>query len=297
MTNDISFIGNEIKNIRKNKGLTQEELAFSTTLSVDTIRRLESGNVDVKLSSIVAVFEELGLEFDIIFNQSQGSVFATVNEYITQINFYMSEYEYEKSISVLEELKQVETNTFTPSYLKKYNQYIKFYQTIIENPKADSIEFINGLNEAINITLKDFKIENFKKFNYSNFEFRILSSMVPYYEQTDNKYLSYEILNFILDNISINNKIFPKISYNISRAYTYDKNFEEALYWNDKSIESCIINNDLSMLIHAYYQKGDIYIKTRNIDAIDYINKSFDLCDMTGRKALKNNLKTLLYNQ
>ena len=68
MNYNLAYIGNEIRTIRKEKKLTQEDLALSSDLSVDTIRRIESGKVDIKLSSLLVILEELGLEFDTIFN-------------------------------------------------------------------------------------------------------------------------------------------------------------------------------------------------------------------------------------
>ena len=94
MDYNLAYIGNEIRNIRKEKKLTQEELAFAADLSVDTIRRLESGKVDIKLSSLLLILEELGLEFDTIFNSFQGSTWSYIDDYITDLDYYMGEFNY-----------------------------------------------------------------------------------------------------------------------------------------------------------------------------------------------------------
>ena len=51
-------LGGRLKVLRLRKNITQQELATATTLSLNTIKSLESGRG--KLSSIVAVLRELG---------------------------------------------------------------------------------------------------------------------------------------------------------------------------------------------------------------------------------------------
>jgi transcriptional regulator with XRE-family HTH domain len=51
-------IGRRIKALRLRKNITQKELAEATTLSLNTIKALESGSG--KLSTVIAVLRELG---------------------------------------------------------------------------------------------------------------------------------------------------------------------------------------------------------------------------------------------
>ena len=127
MNYNLAYIGNEIRTIRKEKKLTQEDLAFAADLSVDTIRRLESGKVDIKLSSLLLILEELGLEFDIIFNSFQGSIWSYIDDYITDLDYYMDEFNYEKVEETLGEFEKVNKDILPSFYQKKYSQYFKFY--------------------------------------------------------------------------------------------------------------------------------------------------------------------------
>ncbi|MBP2069053.1 helix-turn-helix domain-containing protein [Anaerococcus nagyae] len=295
MDYNLDYIGNEIRNIRKEKKLTQEDLAFAADLSVDTIRRLESGKVDIKLSSLLVILEELGLEFDTIFNYFQGSIWSYIDDYITDLDYYMDEFNYEKVEETLGEFEKVNKDILPNFYQKKYSQYLKFYQSIIYNPKRSSQSFIKGLNEAMVISHKDFKIKKYKNYNYTNFEYRILSAMVPYYRENGDIGFSYDILLFILNNIGENNNLYPKISYNISRSYSNDGDVEKALEWNKKSIDSSIRNNDTINLINSYYQRGDILFKEKNPEFLSYLNKSMDLCLLTNRPELKEKFNKLIY--
>ena len=51
-------LGNRLKALRLQKNTTQQELAEATTLSLNTIKSLESGRG--KLSTLIAVLRELG---------------------------------------------------------------------------------------------------------------------------------------------------------------------------------------------------------------------------------------------
>ena len=118
MDYNLAYIGNEIRTIRKEKKLTQEDLAFAANLSVDTIRRLESGKVDIKLSSLLLILEELGLEFDTIFNSFQGSTWSYIDDYITDLDYYMGEFNYEKVEETLGEFEKINKDTLPNFYQK-----------------------------------------------------------------------------------------------------------------------------------------------------------------------------------
>ena len=295
MDYNLAYIGNEIRNIRKEKKLTQEELAFAADLSVDTIRRLESGKVDIKLSSLLLILEELGLEFDTIFNSFQGSTWSYIDDYITDLDYYMGEFNYEKVEETLGEFEKINKDTLPNFYQKKYSQYLKFYQSIIYNTKGSSESFIKCLNKAMVISHKDFKIEKYKTYNYTNFEYRILSTMAHYYRENGDIGLSYDILLFIANNIGENNNLYPRVSYDISRSYSYEGDVEKSLEWNKKSIDSSIRNNDTINLINSYYQRGQILFKDENPNFLSYLNKSMDLCLLTNRPELKEKFNKLIY--
>lgn len=55
-------IGENLKRIRKEKGITQEQLAKMLDLSVMSIRRFESGAVEPKLKMINKIAEALGVK-------------------------------------------------------------------------------------------------------------------------------------------------------------------------------------------------------------------------------------------
>lgn len=63
-------LGKKISEMRKAKGLTQEELVELCNLNVRTIQRIEAGEVTPRSYTIKALFEALGIEW----NQSENTV-------------------------------------------------------------------------------------------------------------------------------------------------------------------------------------------------------------------------------
>ena len=64
--------GEKIRDLRIKKGMTQEELAEKTELSVRTIQRIESGEVDPRSFSLQMIAKALEVDFS-IFNDSEFS--------------------------------------------------------------------------------------------------------------------------------------------------------------------------------------------------------------------------------
>lgn len=59
---DAKELGIKIQELRKQKGMTQEDLAEKTGLSVRTIQRIESGEVDPRSYTLSQIAEALGVD-------------------------------------------------------------------------------------------------------------------------------------------------------------------------------------------------------------------------------------------
>ena len=63
-------LGIYIAQLRKEKGLTQEELVERCNINVRTIQRIEAGEVSPRSYTIKNILEVLGKSFDILFTTS-----------------------------------------------------------------------------------------------------------------------------------------------------------------------------------------------------------------------------------
>src|SRR5688572_6486937 len=58
--------GELIKQLRQKKGITQEELAAKTDISVRTIQRIESGEVDPRAFTLQSIASALEVDFEVL---------------------------------------------------------------------------------------------------------------------------------------------------------------------------------------------------------------------------------------
>lgn len=64
--------GQLIKDLRLKKGITQEELAARTDISVRTIQRIENGDVDPRAYTLQAIADGLGVEYELLLSSESG---------------------------------------------------------------------------------------------------------------------------------------------------------------------------------------------------------------------------------
>jgi transcriptional regulator with XRE-family HTH domain len=67
-------IGNYIKEKRVQKGMTQEELALKCDITVRTIQRIESGEVDPRSYTLQAIASALEVDFNELVNVDASSI-------------------------------------------------------------------------------------------------------------------------------------------------------------------------------------------------------------------------------
>lgn len=70
---DAKELGLKIQELRKQKGMTQEDLAEKTGLSVRTIQRIESGEVDPRSYTLNQIAEALGVDLAELIKEQEGN--------------------------------------------------------------------------------------------------------------------------------------------------------------------------------------------------------------------------------
>ena len=65
------IVGQNIRVLRKEKGLTQEKLAWSVDLTSDYVGNLERGQVNVSLDALGRIAKCLGVEPDALLKKSR----------------------------------------------------------------------------------------------------------------------------------------------------------------------------------------------------------------------------------
>lgn len=77
--------GAHVRGLRQSRNLTQDELAARSTLSVDSIRRLEGGSLSPSLETVAKIAEGLALSMATLFEGFENSD----RDYIAEICDYL----------------------------------------------------------------------------------------------------------------------------------------------------------------------------------------------------------------
>ena len=94
-------LGKKISDLRKDKGLTQEELVAKCNLSVRTLQRIEAGEVTPRPITIKLIFEALEVSFEITMND-KGLIKNWLEQfYISFIDLFNLKTNTMKKIAVL----------------------------------------------------------------------------------------------------------------------------------------------------------------------------------------------------
>ena len=89
MENIIYEVGNNIKTIRKSKGLTQAQLAEKINVDSKYISRLETGSSIASLSTILKLANVLDVETKVLFtfeNKKKNIILKRINKELLKIN-------------------------------------------------------------------------------------------------------------------------------------------------------------------------------------------------------------------
>lgn len=65
----IDFLADRIKTLRKEKGITQEELANEAEIGIAQLKRIENANVNTSISTIFRISKALNIPLNEMFNK------------------------------------------------------------------------------------------------------------------------------------------------------------------------------------------------------------------------------------
>ena len=112
------YIGIVIKEIRKQKGLTQLDLSEQTNISVRTIQRIEKDAVDPSLYSLKMISEVL--EFDFLKVRNKNSL-TFINK-ILGIDLNENIMTHQEKVNIEDRLRKIESHLFSIDRTYKRNR-------------------------------------------------------------------------------------------------------------------------------------------------------------------------------
>lgn len=266
------FMGSDLRNIREEKGITRKEIADEINTSEETIRRIEKGENDPRLSTIVPICNFLNVELSDVINSS-GFTYNNLLSLRKEINYLLNNSSLEKATGLIKNMDQIKIKS-NLQFEKEFNATKHYFNGILYLKKNQFTSYsINEFEQSFISLDSRFKVDRFKNYRYDDFSMRILLALALAEQKNGNFELYQDIINEINNCIDCNNEDYFLYCYNIA-SFFYRKGYP------DKSLKLCneaIYNarkiNKVPYLNMIYYIKGFNHIK---LNQLDEARMSFD---------------------
>lgn len=290
---NLDAFGKKVVEIRKSHNLTRNQLHKLSFVSTETIRKIETGKylpshrILDDLSNILKVdLNQIILEFRL----DNFSVFDDIKNRM-ELKFDNDEfYTLEKEYDDFKDLLLITKNKY---FRQLINQLILLIEAVILYKKEEKHEkAIQNLIKSMQISTPEFTLSDYKSFTYNSTEIRILMNIALILRKLEPKEKPLEIMEFCMGEIDKNDKLYPKLCYNLSGIYLLMQKYNESLECSILGIEYCLEKRKLNGLNLLYYIKGIAEYNLHYIEYIKSLNKSLTFCEILGQ----DNLKKVIIN-
>lgn len=281
VTYNLENFGSELKKIRKSLGFSQIDVQEKVGVSVDTIRKIESGRVIPRYDTLellsVAYKEDL-LE---LLKNSRSNKFLM--EFHDELDYIIACYDKYAAIALKERLHSNFNTDFklsmvSPHELKQFMIFVDAIDQFHCEVTATYQNTINNLVNALQLTIPDYRLRRFRRYNYNYIEFRILLLISLFIAEEGNYTFSNQILYHILNRISDKSYSTKYIDYliiniyfNIAYNFHMLNNYAKVIEVSDEGISFSLDKKTNHVLYSLYYRKGIAQYKLGYDDYLDSI--------------------------
>ncbi|BCB05880.1 helix-turn-helix domain-containing protein [Bacillus sp. KH172YL63] len=246
---DFGAVGRKIKELRKNSGLSQEELAEGICTQAQ-ISKIEKGDVFPYASTLYQISQKLGVDVNYFFDIGTTPRLDYVQEVFKQLQIMRRSLRFEEMMDI------VRTEEVNPLFLqnKKNMQLLLWHKGIyLWEVKKDVEAAISTLREALNITHVKGKVMLEREIEI------LLTIGAIYYNEDYEKALAVfeeakghiQVLPHIND-YTIKTRLF----YNMSRVLTKLNRINDSNRYCEDAIKWCLNKDSLYLLGELHYQIG-----------------------------------------
>ncbi len=286
---NLQGFGEEVRSIRNNLKLTQKDVYELSSVHVDTLRKIEHGKVmpiQETLDLLSPIFKK---DLNKLLLDYRLNDYSTFQEIRNRLESKIDRDEYQTLSVELNDLKTLLNNESNTYFTNLINQLILLIESIILSKEYSNFnKSFDKLIEAIKITTPDFSLDSYKSFIYNSTELRILMNMALVLDEIESIEKSLKIMEFCMEIVDSNERLYPKICYNLSYTYHRLDMHKSALKYSDLGIEYCNKHRDYNGLNLLYFRKGIAEYLIGYESYMDSLKKCIYLCEILGQYELKN---------
>lgn len=276
---DLTILAKKIKEVRKNRKISQLDLSIEANIDRKTISRIENGINEPSFSTLYKISYILNHDFIKDYLNSSLKDYLIFNEtfekIIDKVENKLPFDDEEKIIIYLKDFTDIE---FIKTSCKQVILFLKSMNEDLSKSEEREI-LIKALNSFTN------KYDNFKIQSFSIFELRILMDIAMTYTNIDNKkYL--ELLNFVYDKTNKDSSLFPIISLNLANAYIILEDYEKCPEIINDAISYFLFRNKIPNPI-LYFTRA-LYKRLKNMDYKEDYDKAILIASLAKNYNLIN---------
>lgn len=279
-------IGNRLKQFRKQRGLTQKELAKDICTQA-MISNFESGDSSPSSLVLFQLANRLQIDINAFFTNDlvikENTSILNIKKIITKL---VSQHEYQ-SVDYIVQNELAKQEDLSP----EDKQFLYWHQGICSwQLQKDSQQALSLLKQAL---------------EYSNINPQIISihnSMaIIYFEQElyDEALSEYEVCLLLIKELATPDiQLINKIYFGISRVYTYQEQYKEALLYCDYAIRNAIESESLYLLGELLFHKGRTYLQMNDqFNSNQAFSQAKVIFELTGKLEYLNIIKRIEYER
>lgn len=271
--------GKLISDIRKFKGISQEDVEWMTGISTKTISRLENGNFkEASITYLTELSNLYGEDILSLYIKTCLESSFIYNDILNNLDMSVKFMDKDRIISIYKKIEFLEKDKTFRSKDRDL-MMLRLFLDKIYYKDMNSEEYRNRFIEIENNRLNK---SNVLKYKYTDLEISILLVIMNYYKS----YLGVDkitILNNLLEKTR-DRYINSFVSNTLINEYIANGKFEDALILIQEKIKFAISDKYYDCLAFLYYDKF-ICEYCMNIDNFtESLNKSLFLAKMTDSK-------------
>lgn len=296
LKDNYKFMGSDLRKIREAKGITRKEISEEMNTSEETIRRIEKGENDPRLSTIVPICNYLGVDLSEVINNS-GFEYHNLQALRKEINYLLNNSSLDEAADLINNMDSIKTKPDL-KFEKEFAATKHYFNGLLYLKKNQFATYsIIELQRSFTSLDARFKVNSFKNYKYDEFSLRILLALALAEQKNGNTELYRDIMDEIRSNLNSGSEDYFLYCYNIATYYYRMGDPEKSLKLCNEAILNAKKVNRAPYLNMIYYLKGFNHIYFRQMEeARMCFNYSITLTNIFSEKIMADKLSQQIDN-